>query len=461
MALNTVILAIGRLSYQVVMFLLLPIYTRFLTPSQYGMVDLIVVYVSLLVPTLTVQMEMAAFRFLIDVRDSEKGRSQVITNAVIIAFRFFLPALVIVASIGLIMNFEYTPTTLLLTFTTLCFNLSSQIARGLGNNKQYTVASVLLSFLLVTGTGIFIVLLKLGVYGLIASMALANMIAALFLAWKIKLFKYIKRKKIDKSLQKEMLNYSLPLVPNSLAWWVINVSDRTIISVMLSVAANGIYAAASKFSSVMASVYSIFYMAWTESASLCINSKDRNEFFSRVANLSVNIFGHFGLLLIAVMPFVFSIMTGGEFVEAYNYVPILVLGVFFNVVVGIYSSIYVAKKLTKQVMNTSIVAGVLNIIVSAGLMPWLEVCAAAIGTVVSFLVMAIYRHYDSKKFVSIRYDKGLFIWLALLLAAVLLAYYLGGLVIQMIVLVLVFVAAMFANSKDLIRVKEIMIRKLR
>ena len=58
-------------------------------------------------------------------------------------------------------------------------------------------------------------------------------------------------------------------------------TDRAIISSILSVAANGIYAAANKFSGMYINAYNIFNIAWTESAAVHINDQDKDEYFSK------------------------------------------------------------------------------------------------------------------------------------------------------------------------------------
>ena len=70
-----------------------------------------------------------------------------------------------------------------------------------------------------------------------------------------------------------MLKYSVPLVPNMLSWWIVNASDRMIISTILGIAQNGIYSAANKFSGVVSTLYSVFNLTWTESAALNIDQK--------------------------------------------------------------------------------------------------------------------------------------------------------------------------------------------
>ena len=115
-----------------------------------------------------------------------------------------------------------------------------------------------------------------------------------------------------------MLKYSWPLVPNGISWWLINASDRTIVSAILGTAANGIYAVALKFPSIIISFLGIFVMSWTESASVHIDDKDRDEFFSSVANNTVRIFSSLSMLVIAAMPFVFNIIIGEEYRSAYE-----------------------------------------------------------------------------------------------------------------------------------------------
>ena len=66
---NTIIIFLGKISTQFISFFLLPLYTTYLNTGDYGTIDLIITYVSLLVPVLTLQQEMATFRFLIDCRN--------------------------------------------------------------------------------------------------------------------------------------------------------------------------------------------------------------------------------------------------------------------------------------------------------------------------------------------------------------------------------------------------------
>ena len=108
LAKNTAILAVGKLSSQLIGFVLLPLYTYYLSPSEYGFVDLVMVYIALLMPALTLQLEMASFRYLVDARKSESERTRVVSNILYMAIPLVLPWLVLFVAYGMITGFEYT-----------------------------------------------------------------------------------------------------------------------------------------------------------------------------------------------------------------------------------------------------------------------------------------------------------------------------------------------------------------
>ena len=87
-----------------------------------------------------------------------------------------------------------------------------------------------------------------------------------------------------------MISYSLPLVPNQLSWWVVGASDRIVISNFISVAMNGVYSVANKFSSMYITFYNIFNLAWTESCAVYINDEDCNQYLSEVIETMFTLF---------------------------------------------------------------------------------------------------------------------------------------------------------------------------
>lgn len=221
-----------------------------------------------------------------------------------------------------------------------------QTSRGLGDNKTYSMGSFLAGTTTVVFNVILIVMINIGAKGMLISSIMANIVAFMYVFLKLKIYKYINSKLYSKSFIKKSLKYSWPLVPNSISWWVVSASDRTIISYILGVSANGIYAVSNKFTAIVSSLLNIFSLSWTESASLHIEDDDRNQFFSNAINKILKILLSFILIIIAVMPLAFKMLINEQYKGAYLYIPILMLSTIFNGVVIVYSGIY-SKKINK------------------------------------------------------------------------------------------------------------------
>ena len=80
LAKNTLIIFFGRVCTQLISYFLLPLYTAYLATSEYGLVDLVQTYITLLVPIVTLELEMSVFRYLIDVRGKEKDTKVLMSN---------------------------------------------------------------------------------------------------------------------------------------------------------------------------------------------------------------------------------------------------------------------------------------------------------------------------------------------------------------------------------------------
>ena len=452
LAKNTFIIFLGKISTQFISFFLLPLYTSYLNASDYGVIDLIITYSTLLVPVMTLQQEMATFRFLIDCRGNYEKTERILFNSIKNVTRSALLFAVVFGIISIFVNIPYNIYILLNVIISMYSGLLLQSTRGLGKNILYSIASTITGIVTLLFNWLFIVILGVGAEGILIASIIAHLACIVFIAVALEVHKCIKKKNNDRSSRKEMLKYSLPLVPNGISWWVINVSDRTIISAILNVAANGIYAVSTKFSSIITAVFSVFSMSWTESASVHVNDKDRDVFFSDIADTIVRLFSCLCMGIIAFMPFVFGIFVKDGYNEAYNYIPINLLAAFFNCVVGIYSSIYIAKKLTKKVAVTSIVSAIINIVINLVFIRIIGVYAACISTVVAYLSMAIYRHFDLKKYVKLKYRLSTIMATIILFIITIVFYYINNNYINIIVVLMVVVYSILMNRRIIIPV---------
>lgn len=450
LAKNTIIIFFGRVCTQLISFFLLPLYTSYLATKEYGTVDLIQTYVTLLVPIITLELEMSIFRFLIDSRKSEKETNKLISNNFFIlgiSLSIFSILYIIVSSIVAI------PYRWLILVDIIVCVLSGnflQVARGFGKTLDYAISCILTGLTTVISNIILICFVHMQAEGMIISMALANFICSLYLFIRLKLYSKINFKIVDFKQIKEMYKYSLPLIPNGISWWIVNVSDRSIISIVLGASANGLYAISNKFPTIISSLTGVFNLSWSESAALHINSSDRDEFFSDITNTVLRLFMALGVGMLACMPFVFPILIDVKYNDAYNYIPFLVLGTVFNVAICLYSQVYLAKKLSKQVASTAIVGAIINILINVIFIKQIGLYAAAISTMISYFVMMIYRHFDLKKYVNIKIEKKLIIESIIIYAFTLLIYYQKSIMLHVICLLIVCIYA-FITNKDFLK----------
>ncbi len=404
LAKNTIIIFLGKACTQFISILLLPLYTKFLITEEYGLVDLVTTYISLVIPVLSLQLEMAAFRFLLDSRKNKEKNSKIISTIF-----WILVLLSIVAVIGyslityyFVIKYKYVIAAVIL----VCFfsQYFMQIARGLGKNVIYSIACCVTGIFTVVLNVILIVGFKMKADGMLYSMIIANICSIIFLIISLDVKNYISIKFFDKYTLKRLLKYSIPLIPNGISWWVVNASDRTIILAYLGVTSNGIYAVSNKFSSLFIGIFNVFSISWTETVSLHINDENSSSFFSEIMNGIIKLFISICMAVVAFMPIIFYLFIDKNYEESYNNIPILIYAMLFNIVVGLYSSLYIAKKMTKQVMNTSIVSAIINIVLNIMFVKYIGLYAASMSTLIAYAVMAIYRYYDFKKVLDIKWD---------------------------------------------------------
>lgn len=456
---NTIIIFCGKVCTQLISFFLLPLYTGYLATKDYGIVDLITTYVTLLVPIITLELEMSIFRYLVDSRGKDKETKKLMSNnffILLIALGIFTFTYIIVTHFW---KFDFRWLILIdIIICTLSGNFL-QISRGMGRTLDYSISCLITGAFTIVSNIFLIAVLRLGAMGMIISMALANGLGALYLFVRLKLYKLINFKLVDKSLIKEMYRYSIPLVPNGISWWIVNVSDRTIISWILGAGANGLYAVSNKFPTILSSLLGVFNLSWSESAALHINSPDRDEFFSDISNTVTKLFTSLGVGMIACMPFVFPVLINSKYNAAFDQIPILILGAVFNVVICLYSAVYIAKKMTKQVATVSIIGAIINIIVNALFINRIGLYAASISTAISYFVMMIYRHIDLKKYINIKYEKGLVIKTVLIFTFSIILYYQKKLVLNIINLTVVVIYAFIMNRDFLNSGKKLLLSK--
>ena len=444
---NTIIIAIGKFSTQVISYLLLPLYTSILTTNEYGIFDFLVTACVFIVPFITLLMEESMFRFLID-EESDDGKRKVMSNACIYSILSMIIWCLLLFIVLNIFKYKYTFVFILYIISCIFITLTNSITRGLSKLKLYALSNFILSVITIVLNVLFIAKFKFGVNGLLYSTIIANVITSLFIIFKLKVYKFIKIKYVNKKELSKMVKYSYPLVPNSIGWSIINISDRIIVTMVLGSSENGIYAMANKFPNIMNTFSGFFFTAFKENASKVIKKKDYENYYNNLLTIVHNSFITISLLLISIIPFVFNIFIKKDYVDAFEYIPILVIALYYGNMAGFYGSLFVAFKETKILGSSTIWGAIINIIINLLFIKFIGLYAAVISTLIANYIVTIIRKEKLKKYMNVEKIKNYYFSIFMLILISVLYYY-RLLITNIIALSIVIIYSIIVN-KDLI-----------
>lgn len=400
---NTVIFSIGNFGTKIISFFLVPLYTNILTTREYGTVDLIYTIGMVLVPLLTLNIGESIMRFALDKdADCDKIMSTGITILIFGAIigLLILPIANLFESVSNYSIYIYLYTlTLAFSQIFLCY------LRGKEFLLKYSIGNIIQSLTIAIFNIIFLIGMKKGIEGYLMAYILANVCTGLYGFWAGKVNLVIKKYSIDIELSKNMIKYSVVLIPNSFMWWIMNSSDRMMVSAMISVTANGVYAVAYKIPTLLSTITTIFNQAWSYSAIREDESEDKEEYNNRVYEnlVTIVIVVATGLLMI-IKPFL-SVYVGKEYYTAWHYVPYLIVGFVFMTLGSFIATSYTVHKDSMGFLISGTVGAIINLILNFILIPMMGVSGAAFATCISYFGVFVYRIKDTQKYIKLRVFK--------------------------------------------------------
>lgn len=401
---NTIILGLGKFLPKLTTFITLPILTACLTKAEYGTYDLILTVSVLLIPITTLQINSAGFRFLIEARENLSECRKIISSLFVFTIPITLISSMIVPLFFPDLSYGTRIILGIYLFADTLYLTAGQVCRGLGYNRMYSIASLLLAVTNMTTLIITVFVMRRGIQGVILSLAAAQIVGFGVLCLKIKLTRYISLNQANRELVKDMLVYSWPMVPNNLSAWVLKLSDRFVITAALGIQANAVYAVANKIPNLLAMAQQVVNMSWQENASLAVTDQDSEKYYSKMMLLITDFMFGCTALLIGCTPIMFLILIKGDYQEAYYQMPVLILGMFFCVMSSVLGGIYIAHKKTKSVGITTMIAAVINLVVDLLTVRWIGIWAGSVSTLAAYLFLYFYRMIDIQKIQKIPID---------------------------------------------------------
>jgi len=403
----------GHIFTKIVGFFLIPIYTRFLTPADYGILSIVGVIGSILFMVLSMGLKGAVTRFYYDYRDNkEELKSYLGTIAIfLLGINLIIIFLINYTGEGLFeilikdtsLTFDpYMKLKIYSTYLGLASIIPLMLFRVREKPLHYISMTTIQFIISISFIIYFVVFLKQGALGSIKGGLYASLI--LFIIYILLIIKVINFK-INFSKLIETLRFSLPLVPHALAGWVLSLSDKLILQRYSSLSEVGLYSLGYTLGMVMNFIVMSINFAWAPFFfDTAKTNKDAKQIFARITTLWM-IF----ISLICISGILFSreiviFITTEKFYRSALVIPIILVSYFLN---GMYfmvvNAIFYLKK-TKVLPIFTFTAAIVNIGLNFWWIPEYGMIGAAYATLVSYIIQFLLVYKYSIKIYTISYE---------------------------------------------------------
>ena len=402
---NTLLVFAGNAGSKLIGLLMLPFYTRWLSPADYGTTDIVTVYVTVLSYLVTCCISEAIFVFPKGVEKKEQ-KEYFSSGIAFILIMFCLTGSIFIAinyfTINCHWNNGFVNNLWLIYFMLISTSLqqyTQQFVRSIDKMVVYSTTGIINTVATIIFAVLFIPLYH--VKGYIWSIIIANLLGTVYSFLTSKSDKYISINSISTATCKKMLHYTIPLIPNGIMWWIVAALNRPMMEKYLGFHDIGIYAVANKFPGILSMLFTLFGTAWQISVLEEFYKPGYKTFFNNMMRFLFSIMCIALLILALCSKLLISIFAAPEFFEAWRYVPFLVLGVLFSNIAGFAGSHFLATKESKYYFYSSVWGALVAIASNILLIPTIGILGSVLSTLTSFFVMAIFRIYYGWKYVKI------------------------------------------------------------
>jgi len=411
---NSFLYIFSSLLVKAINFLLLPIYTYFLTPEDYGITNMVASFSGVAIYIIAFSLYSSVIRFYVDYKDDRERLKRFFGSIIIFVFIsgivFFL--LVILFRHQIIeWFFEGIPffPYILISISTLIFStlhlIHQNILKGMQEGKKLIIINLIVFFFTVLLNLLFICIFKFGALGVLLTTLIINVLYIFVLVFdliKNNLIKFC----LDFNLLKAALKYSIPILPHDISTQIAQFASRVFINKTDSLANVGIYSVSNHFGSVIDLIQASFNQAFQpwffetmkeRNDESCINIISLSSFL-----MIIYTFIYMGIGLFSQE--VIILLLPKSYALAWTVIPILVLGFSVKSIYYFYVNIlFYYKKAVRVLFISTITGSLIDIILAYYLVPHYGMYGAAIAFVFAKIIVVIIVVFLSKRFDDIGY----------------------------------------------------------
>jgi len=426
---DSAVYAVGTIASRLVGFIMIPVYTRVLTPADYGIIETIIRLVDVIGMFLSLGLAEALLRhYYLAKTDDERHRligtvfavNLLVIMAGALIFYPLSPWLTRLA-FGHERYTHYVALSLLGMLIGSLIELPLTVWRAEGKPWRFTTISLLKLFTQLGTNIILVVWLRWGVWGVVMSGLLNAVLWSVVLGVLVRL-RY--GSYFDKRWLAPVLRYGLPLVPASLSQFVLHYSDRFFLVRYVSESELGLYSLAYRFGMLVSVFFGVVSRAWWPWVFEVAAATQSEYHLRRGASLllvTATIFCS-GVILLAAP--IIRLLSAPPFHAASLFVAPIALGYWFFVLSSVFRIGALVSNRTDVFAAANILSAAVCLILNVTLIPLFHVWGAACATLGSFMTFTLFVAIGSHRVYAIRHDARILTLAVVLLVSVSVCSYL-------------------------------------
>mgnify|MGYP001094743680 CR=1 FL=1 len=394
-------------------FILVPVFTHHLSPSDYGTLELITTTTGVFALLIGGRLNSALFRFYHTAKTAEE-KNEVVSTALLLgsgAALAFGVALHLTAEFfsRLVLKSDEGALFFQIMFASMLLGIVQDLGLAYLRVKERSVlfaaVNLLRVVLMLSLNTVFIVYFHMGIMGALLGPAIAGVLFT-----PVILYATLRQTGVAFSagLSWQLLKFSAPLVPAALAMFIVHFSDRYILREFGTLEAVGLYAVAYKFGMLVSTlVGQPFSLIWGNRLHSYYWHENRDALYNETLSGLT-----FALCLVALgislfIEPVLALMTPPEYWEAGRLVPIIAFGYVLFVLHSISCAPFQSEAKTGKLAIISIGTAVLSLLSSLALIPFAGALGAAVATALAFGFMLVWSRLEALRFSPLRieYDR--------------------------------------------------------
>ncbi len=398
---NALIYGVGTMLRHVTALVMLPIYTRYLAPSDYGAIELLTMALELIGIVMGLRITQAMFRYY-GLEDDSSQKKRIVSTVYIAVFAVTVLAVVVIQAVAPYMvqvlfgNTDYLLEFRVYTLTLITMGITAACMVFIQAQQKpvlYVSFSLLILALQVCGNIYFVVIREMHVLGVVYSAVLSGSVVSIILS--IYLIRNVGFG-FDVEVSKRLYRFVYPLIFASLLGFYVYNSDKYFLRVFDGLSAVGLYVLAGRISSVIGTVFGALNTSWNAARFEVYKQENRLEIFDQVFKIM-----SVGLAVVGVGIMLFSrdliyYMTDSQYHDAAGLVPLFVIAYIIASAVPFVNFGIILKEKTGLMARASVYKAVICSVLYLVLIPPYGAYGAIAGLLIGNMFEAIYVYLKGK-----------------------------------------------------------------